>query len=550
MKKSKKFLKVLSATAIAAIMATTMASTAAFAADTSTLTVPATTIGSTSESVDTAVAYKVAVKNSETAQGWAWNTSVVGTTGLPDISNTDISTYTSAQAKDLAMKIKNNLVESASSTALNNDGSGNLVATGLDEGYYLVVLTPKTNATTTYQPILIQKDANTNAEVTLVKAATIDVDKTITGVESMLDGSTELGGATYNSNAAQVNIGQKVDFQIKTQIPTYSPEILSNSTKLADFQKFTITDTPTNITLTSKDDIKVYVTANDTYSDSDLVAEDKDNTFELTLTGNVATVTFAPKYILEDVVGNDGIADNANKNVFVTLKGTLDNGAATVIEGEGNPNNAKITFSNDYSTGSGSNEKTDTVKVFTTQFEITKKNSEDTVLPGAEFVVYQTSDNTSAGTKIGYLKTDGSISTTEVKLTSDENGKVLLKGISAGTYFVQETKAPDGYKLEDGVKTLVINANGNIDQNKLLTDTENVNATSVVFKNGSGDIGSAASYPDVGFIATIINTPGQTLPGTGGVGTTMFTIGGIGLVLVAGAMLTIYIKKRKTSEEE
>ncbi len=46
----------------------------------------------------------------------------------------------------------------------------------------------------------------------------------------------------------------------------------------------------------------------------------------------------------------------------------------------------------------------------------------------------------------------------------------------------------------------------------------------------------------------VINYPGSTLPGTGGMGTILFTVGGAAIVLLAGTMFVIYMKKRKVEE--
>ena len=43
----------------------------------------------------------------------------------------------------------------------------------------------------------------------------------------------------------------------------------------------------------------------------------------------------------------------------------------------------------------------------------------------------------------------------------------------------------------------------------------------------------------------ITNTKGLTLPGTGGIGTTLFTFGGIALILIAGVMFIVYTRKQK-----
>ena len=44
------------------------------------------------------------------------------------------------------------------------------------------------------------------------------------------------------------------------------------------------------------------------------------------------------------------------------------------------------------------------------------------------------------------------------------------------------------------------------------------------------------------------NYPGQLLPGTGGAGTILFTVGGAAIVLLAGVLFVFYMKKRRIEE--
>ena len=63
-----------------------------------------------------------------------------------------------------------------------------------------------------------------------------------------------------------------------------------------------------------------------------------------------------------------------------------------------------------------------------------------------------------------------------------------------------------------------------------------------VVNNGENTIYTAQDkIPVLG----IGNTPGLSLPGTGGMGTTLFTFGGLVLVLVAGIMFVVYIRRQK-----
>ena len=42
----------------------------------------------------------------------------------------------------------------------------------------------------------------------------------------------------------------------------------------------------------------------------------------------------------------------------------------------------------------------------------------------------------------------------------------------------------------------------------------------------------------------------DTLPATGGIGTVLFTAGGISVVLIAGALFVMYMKKKNSEDEE
>ena len=48
--------------------------------------------------------------------------------------------------------------------------------------------------------------------------------------------------------------------------------------------------------------------------------------------------------------------------------------------------------------------------------------------------------------------------------------------------------------------------------------------------------------------ASVSNVKGKTLPGTGGMGTILFTVGGAAVVLLAGALFVVYMRRRKVEE--
>lgn len=520
--KAKKIFKGMTAAAVAAVLAASMVPMTAFAAD-AKITVNTSSIQSVA-SVGKITAYKVAVKDSTSTTGWKWNDNVVDKTKLTG-NNADfdkIAAYTGNATKQLAAELQKAIKSGVVGTDLTKNADTFSLANPA-EGYYLLIVTPAENAAITYQPILVQVNAGEEKTVSEVKYSEINIDKSITGVSSNIANAS---GDSYNTNVAQVKIGDTINFQLKTRIPNYDPKIATDETVddndktlLDKFQPFTITDNPTNIKL-DQNSVKVYLSEDDTLDTStDTKLNVGDYTLNFDASGNATIVLNSTGVVLKDA-NNDGVSDYAGYYVFVTLNGTLQEGA--VIEGEGNPNEAKVKFSNDYSTGSNSVEKDDNVKVYTTQLVINKLNNSEEKLQGAEFKIYQKD-----------TENNEVIIASGTKATTDVNGQIKLTGLSAGTYYIKEVKAPDNYKLDSSEKTFVIN------------ETSDNIAKTVTFAAGTDGI---TKETDDGFSMYIFNTPGSELPGTGGMGTIIFTVAGAGVVLVAGIMLIVYMKKRKIEE--
>lgn len=195
--------------------------------------------------------------------------------------------------------------------------------------------------------------------------------------------------------------------------------------------------------------------------------------------------------------------------VTVTYWGQINSSA--VINPGSNTNEAKLT----YGTSGNSSWKQTTTKVF--GFKVFKHAGTDTahLLPGAEFRLYKT-----VGEETYYAKFDANglligwttdATVAGVTMTSNGDKALILNGLDAGTYHLEETKAPDGYNKLTAPVTVTITEEGKVN--------ETTNGTVYVSNNA-----------------------GATLPSTGGMGTTLFYVIGGGLMVAAVVLLVT--KKR------
>lgn len=230
--------------------------------------------------------------------------------------------------------------------------------------------------------------------------------------------------------------------------------------------------------------------------------------------------------------------------IVVTYQATLN--ANAVIGETGNPNNVDLDYSNNpNSDGKGDKGKTpkDYCVVFTYQLDNTKtgEGQHKDALPGAEFQLTNSEGklaqvNKETGKLEGWVSAPVNTETSTTTLVSDENGKFNVLGLDEGTYTLTETKQPEGYALLQNPITFTIAAKNSMPQNDGVGDIEELSiqiGTATPVQSEGQDLIDGKVKQSIG------NTLSANLPTTGGIGTTIFTIVGIALIVAAAAIMVI-----------
>ncbi|MDY3086394.1 MAG: SpaH/EbpB family LPXTG-anchored major pilin [Blautia sp.] len=334
---------------------------------------------------------------------------------------------------------------------------------------------------------------------------------------------------------ADYSVGDKVPYRITVSVP-------ANIKKL---KKFALTDTPTNL----KDDANS-VKVTDKTGSTTIPA-----TATATEDGNGFTIDFTPA----------DLDSYAGQNIIVTYNAELLDTAVTTTVG--NPNTATLEYSNkilpDTDDGYNPNKPgtpttdkiTDTAVVYTFQIQIEKKaeKADGTPLADVEFDLYKAVDAGTAGVatadevkKAGLDSSKAWKKINETSLKTNTEGKVSQSGLKNGEYYLVETKTNAEYNLLKAPVKVTLNiayttttkAEYNIDETGKTTLVKH-EVEKTEFKN-------AGVASDGIQIQTVINKKGFTLPLTGGMGTVLFSV--IGLALVLAGVVVITASRKKTAK--
>lgn len=276
--------------------------------------------------------------------------------------------------------------------------------------------------------------------------------------------------------------------------------------------------------------------------------------------------------------------------VVLTYTATLNENA--VIAGDGNPNDVKLSYSNDpNNSGDGSTtppenptkpEPThpvgetpkDEVVTYTTELTILKTDEDNNFLPGVEFtltgngvnIVLVTEETFTEAADGEYWKLkDGTYTTTAPTVADDETDNtadydstetkytkttsVVAKGNGKTETNVVGTVQADGTVTFKGLgageytitETKTLDGYNTIEPIQFTLTFDAEKDPMFISDNEKVTVGA-----DNMLDTSIVNQKGSLLPSTGGIGTTIFYI--IGGILVVGAAILLITKKRMSSE--
>lgn len=419
---------------------------------------------------------------------------------------------------------------------------------GLEMGSYLILVE---GGTRVYQPVFVTLaptwDADNNTwnlvdvdKNVTVKSSSLGITKTVVdGIYTQVTDIDQPNGKKY----AQVAIGNTVTYILEADVPQYPASATATGYCISD-------NLPDGMTVGQIQAFGV----------------DPDNTATL-LKGGSDSVVGDQVYSILKATASGTITSPTSKNVDFVLRFEYEKIKSyskirvvyTALANEGikvvpdsqstnvNQNTAYLDYNNNpYETPAVTWETDyDTATVYTYGIKVTKTDDKDAdkLLAGAEFQVYKDEDENgviddgesaiqfaSTGSGTYRVAANGDSKVTTIGGDSADTPNLTLSGLDVGTYILKETKAPDGYNLPSHTFSVKI--------------TDGTNADPATDPDGLVDTDESSAKDGYNEI-TITNTQGFTLPTTGGMGTVLFTAGGVVLMGAGLVLLVVFLRRRR-----
>lgn len=426
---------------------------------------------------------------------------------------------------------------------LTTDINGKITIAGLSQGNYRIFEDAYSGDSANkgyildaaYHTFTVQKNGQIQVDGNVSANATIQV------ANHRPDMKKEVKKGDSWAQDAPYGVDDTVPYKITIEVP-------QNIDKLSTF---TVTDTPTGL----KDNvgsikIKDGTTALTSGTDYTVAAEGTDG------------------FKIDFILTSNTVKACAGHTVTITYNAVVKDTA--VVGGNGNSNNAKLTYTNKINThdspaAPSTNTIEDSAVMYSFGIKVVKTaENGTTALPGVVFDLYREAKtgetpivNAETLKKAGLditkkwilVKSGLTTNANGIIDTSDSNNATnYTHGLANGDYYLVETKTVDGYNLltkpvkvkldvtatTTWQKTNVYDASGNLVKHGTVTKT------TFTHTSNNGD----ATKTELA-VAKVVNRKGFTLPVTGGFGTLLFS--GIGVLLVLAGVGVLFSLKKKSN---
>ena len=401
----------------------------------------------------------------------------------------DTTAATAADFQAAMVNVEKNLGNSYTA----NDVKGNEI-TANKAGVYAIKATTTDTANYAYSPMaaFVSFKPYTTAP-TALDNATVNAKRTTIKIEKT---SSETDGV--------VEINKEVEYTVTTNVPYISDNVADKDVK------YTITDKITGAEYSAKNgtlDVTVIL------GDGEAA---KTETRQVTV--KTETEPAGQSFVLDlsDIAKN---RNNTNLSLVIKYKAIV---KSEKVENTVVPNDGNHTFT----------PKTNTL--YTAKITMTKTDDASAKLEGAGFVVYRvdgektyyalvvkdTSKSNNEYVVTGWTENFETAKAENNLVMTDSEGKVVVRGLDDSyTYKFKEVKAPEGYSVNTDDSTATWDAS--TDEKPQTPDK----------RTGT---------------ASMTDTKLSALPSTGGIGTTIFTIGGCAIMIVAAGLF--FATRRKTQK--
>lgn len=369
---------------------------------------------------------------------------------------------------------------------------GTATFTGLTAGYYLVF--PEGGSTGDNgrgtDAILVNVPKNGGVTEQTIKSTFPTVDKQVSNDKN-----------NYQDNTT-AQVGDTVTFKLTAKVP----DMTDYST-----YKFVFHDTLSNGLAYDAGSVNVTiggtaVTKNTDYTVTEPTGESKELTVTFTDLTKVTNVTVGQDIVVTYTakITKDAVKDSPAKN---TVYLEYSNNPGTDETGKSNPDESKV-YTYDIEIHKFHTADTDANRLANATFKLTTDANGDKVVK----LVNETVVNTY------HVQGDGETGVDTV--TTDATGKITIKGLKAGTYYLHETIAPTSYnKLKKPIKIEITVAGEAYTTPTYKVDEADQNTSNII---------------------KVENVKGVMLPETGSFGTIGLTILGVAVVL-----LGVFAPKKK-----